>query len=238
VAFSLDVECLTTSLGAGSKARQQRNIRMTMKRYALPLFAALLCAAFMPRAVGAQAAKIAVVDLQRAINETEDGRKSKDKLKKLFESRQQGLDKKQTELKKLKDELDQQKNVLSRDALETKVESYQKQLVELQQVYVEYQRELAEKEGELTKSIVERMERILRRIGQTDGYSLIVERGESGVIYVPTNLDLTDVVIQRYNAGEGADGQAKPGAAKPAAAAAKPAAAPGPQAKPPAAAPK
>ena len=200
---------------------------MTLKHYALPLVAALLCSAVMPHGVHAQAAKIAVVDLQRAINETEDGRKSKDKLKKLFESRQQGLDKKQQDLKKLKDELDTQKNVLSRDALEGKVESYQKQLVDLQQIYTEYQRELAEKEGELTKVIVERMERILRRIGQTDGYSMIVERGEAGVIYVPTNLDLTDVVIQRYNAGEGAD----------AAAAAKPAAKPagGPAAKPAAA---
>lgn len=200
---------------------------MTLKRYASvlarlggttplswALFAALALGALAPRAAQAQAAKIAVVDLQRAIHETEDGRKAKDKLKKLFESRQQGLDKKQQELKKLKDELDQQKNVLSRDALESKVESYQKQLVELQQVYVEYQRELAEKEGELTKTIVERMERILRRIGQTDGYTLILERSEAGVIYVPTNLDLTDVVIQRYNSGEGAD--AKPAAAKPA----------------------
>lgn len=203
---------------------------MTPKRYAsvlarLPgipvwtLFAALsLGALAAPRVAEAQAAKIAVVDLQRAIHETEDGRKAKDKLKKLFESRQQGLDKKQQELKKLKDELDTQKNVLSRDALESKVESYQKQLVELQQVYVEYQRELAEKEGELTKTIVERMERILRRIGQTDGYTLILERSEAGVIYVPTNLDLTDVVIQRYNAGEGADAKpAAPAAAKPAA---------------------
>lgn len=178
---------------------------MNLKRYALPLLAALAFSALVPRTTSAQAAKIAVVDLQRAITETEDGRKAKDRLKKLFESRQKGLDQKQQELKKLKDELDQQKNVLSRDALEAKVESYQKQLVELQQVYVDYQRELAEKEGELTKTIVERMEKILRRIGQTEGYSLIVERGESGVIYVPSNLDLTDVVIQRYNAGEGAD---------------------------------
>jgi outer membrane protein len=194
---------------------------MTLKRFALPLFAVLAFSALVPRTTSAQATKIAVVDLQRAINETEDGRKAKDRLKKLFESRQQGLDKKQTELKKLKDELDQQKNVLSRDALEAKVESYQKQLVELQQVYVDYQRELAEKEGELTKSIVERMERILRRIGQTDGYSLIIERGESGVIYVPTNLDLTDVLIQRYNAGEGVDAAAGKPATKPAAAPAK-----------------
>ena len=203
---------------------------MKLQRYAMPLLVALLGSAVAPSVVPAVAKadgpKIAVVDLQRAINETEDGRKAKDRLKKLFESRQQGLDKKQQELKKLKDELDQQRNVLSRDVLEKKVEAYQKQLVELQQVYVEYQRELAEKEGELTKGIVERMERILRRIGQTDGYSMIVERGEAGVIYVPTNYDLTDVVIQRYNAGEGGDGAAKPAATK----------APGPQAKP--AAPK
>jgi outer membrane protein len=75
--------------------------------------------------------------------------------------------------------------------------------VELQNVYVEYQRELAAKEGELTKSIVERMERILRRIGQTEGYTMILERNEAGVIFVPGNLDVTDLLIQRYNAGEG-----------------------------------
>jgi outer membrane protein len=185
---------------------------MNLKRVALPLLAALAISTVAPREAEAQAAKVAVVDLQRAINETEDGRKAKDRLKKLFESRQQGLDKKQQDLKKLKDELDQQKNVLSRDALEAKVESYQKQLVDLQQLYVEYQRELAEKEGELTKVIVERMEKILKRIGQADGYSLIVEKSEAGVIFVPTNLDLTDSVIQRYNAGEGQEGATKPAA--------------------------
>ncbi len=204
-----------------------------LKNYALPLLAALACSAILPRqAAHAQAAKIAVVDLQRAINETEDGRKAKDKLKKLFESRQQGLDKKQQDLKKLKDELDTQKNVLSREALEGKVETYQKLLAELQQIYMEYQRELAEKEGELTKSIVERMERILRRVGQTDGYAMIVERGEAGVIFVPSNYDLTDLVIQRYNAGEGADPNT---AAKAPGAAPK---APGPKATTPPAAPK
>ena len=209
---------------------------MNLSRYVLPALAALmLTSSFVPRKAEAQAVKIAVVDLQRAINETEDGRKSKDKLKKLFESRQQGLDKKQEELKKLKEEIEKQKDVLSRDALEAKVESYQKQIVELQQVYVEYQRELAEKEGELTKTIVERMEKILRRIGQTDGYALILERNEAGVIYVPSNYDLTEIFIQRYNAGEAAEpsGTAPaagkgtaPAAGKPAA---KPAVAPGPK---------
>lgn len=186
---------------------------MNLQRYVLSSVAALmLLSSLAPQRTEAQAVKIAVVDLQRAINETEDGRKSKDKLKKEFEKRQQGLNKKQEQLAKLKDELERQRGVLTQDAMQSKLESYQKQVVELQQVYVEYQRELAEQEGELTKAIVERMERILRRIGQTEGYTLILERNEAGIIYVPINLDLTDVLIQRYNAGEGAE---KPSGGKP-----------------------
>jgi outer membrane protein len=197
---------LTTLDAAGSNRPEEKESRMTLTRSALPvLIFAMIFSALAPKVASAQAAKIAVVDLQRAINETEDGRKSKEKLKKLFESRQTGLDKKQEDLKKLKEEIEKQQSLWTPEVRQQKIESYQKQLVELQQVYVEYQRELAEKEGELTKSIIERMEKILRRIGQTEGYTLIVERNEAGVIYVPTNLDVTDVVIQRYNAGEGAE---------------------------------
>jgi outer membrane protein len=147
--------------------------------------------------------KVAVVDMQRALNETEDGRKAKAALKKVFEERQKTLDKQQNDLKALKESLEKQKDVLSREVLAKKLEDYQKAFGELQTTYMEFQRELQSKEGELTKEIIERMQRIMRRVGQTDGYSLVLERTESGVVYVPSNYDLTDLLIQRYNAGEG-----------------------------------
>ena len=150
--------------------------------------------------------KIAVVDLQRAINETEEGRAAKNKLKKLFKRRQKDLDAKQTAIKQMKESIETQRNVLSRDALQKKLEEYQKAFVDLQTVYVDYQRELSIKEAELTKDIIASMQRILRRIGQKNGYQLILERNEAGVIFVPTNLDLTDLLIQKYNAGEGRKG--------------------------------
>jgi outer membrane protein len=152
--------------------------------------------------------RIAVVDLQRALNETEDGRRAKARLKRLFKQRQQELDKAQGELKTLKEEFDEQADTLSDTARQERLDAIQKQFVELQSTYVEYQRELAEKEAEMTQEIIARMETILRRVGQEEGYTLIMERNEGGVIFVPGNLDLTDVVIQRYNAGEGreADG--------------------------------
>lgn len=175
---------------------------MKVSRHAVTLLTALLLAAAAPK-LYAQATRIAVVDLQRAMNETEDGRRAKARLKSLFKRRQQALDKRQQELKTLKEEIERQKNVLSRDALQKRVEEYQKAFVDLQSTYVEYQRELAQKEASLTREIIARMEEILRRIGQTEGYTMIVERNEGGVVWVPSNLDLTDVVIQRYNAERG-----------------------------------
>jgi hypothetical protein len=39
-----------------------------------------------------------------------------------------------------------------------------------------------------------------------------MDRGEAGVVYVPSTYDLTDLLIQRYNAGEGREDMAKPAA--------------------------
>jgi len=143
--------------------------------------------------------KIGVVDLQRAINETEDGRQAKRRLTKLFEERQKKLDAAQESLKAQKASIERQQDVLSEDALKKKVEKYQEDLMALQTEYVDYQRELSTAEAELTKKILDKMQGILRRIGQTEGYTMIIEANEGGVVLVPTNLDLTDVLIQRYN---------------------------------------
>ncbi len=147
--------------------------------------------------------KVAVVDLQRALQQTEDGRRAKRQLKALFKRRQAELDKRQNELKKLKEQIEKQKDVLSREALRKKLEDYQKRFVELQSTYVEYQRELAQKEAQLTQRILQRMQRIVRRIGQSQGYTVILEANEGGVLWAPSHIDLTDQVIQRYNRGEG-----------------------------------
>jgi outer membrane protein len=176
---------------------------MLLSRTVLTLAVTLLLAGL---ATHVEAQKIGVVDMQRALNETEDGRQAKNKLKKVFEDRQKTLDKQQNDLKDLKDSIEKQKDVLSREVLAKKLETYQKAFAELQTTYMEFQRELQSKEGELTKDILERMQVIMRHIGQKEGYALIMERNEAGVVYVPSTYDLTDVLIQRYNAGEGTDG--------------------------------
>lgn len=186
---------------------------MTIARTAF-VFAALLLTTSQPRTAEAQ--KIGVVDMQRALMEIEDGRKAKASLKQVFEQKQKVLDKQQVDLKALKESLEKQRNVLARDVMEKKLGEYQRAFAELQSTYMAFQQELGAKEGDLTKPIIERLQRIMRRIGQTDGYALILDRGEAGVVFVPSTYDLTDLLIQRYNAGEGrAEGATTEKASKP-----------------------
>lgn len=161
----------------------------------LSVVVALMLAVAAPR-LYAQV-KLAVVDMQRALLETNDGRRAKTQLKQLFEERQKRLNDRQEALKRMKEDLDKQKVSLSREALQKRMEDYQAEFVKLQQSYLEYQNELAQKEAELTKSILVNLQGIVRQIGTSEGYTGILDQG--AVIWVPTHLDLTDRVIQEYN---------------------------------------
>jgi outer membrane protein len=152
--------------------------------------------------------KMAVVDVQRAVMQSEDGLRAQATLKKVFDSRQQELNKKQTELQKEKEEIDKQKSVLSAAALQKKVDDWQKEMVELQTTFVEYNKELEKRQKELTDPIFERVLGAIKRIAGTDGYDLIVDRAT--VAFARGDLDLTDRVIQISNGSNAAASPAAP----------------------------
>src|SRR6202142_3494180 len=168
---------------------------------------------FSGKTVAAQV-KVAVVDVQRAVMQTEDGLRAQATLKKVFDSRQQEINKKQVEMQKQKEEIDKQSRVLSQQALQKKIDDWQKQMVELQGTFVEYNKELEKKQKELTDPIFERVIGAIKRVAGTDGYDLIVDRAT--VAFSRSDLDLTDRVIQLANSlNGGAAAPAPPSGATP-----------------------
>jgi outer membrane protein len=143
--------------------------------------------------------KVAVVDVHRAVAQTEDGLRAQATLKKLFDSRQQELNRKQTDLQRQREDIDKQSKVMSKEALAKRVEDWQKQMMELQAVFVEYNRELEKKQKELQDPIFEKVMVIIKRLATTDGIDLVIDRAT--VAYVRGDLDLTDRCIQVYNSG-------------------------------------
>ena len=156
--------------------------------------------------------KVAVVDTQRAVMETEDGLRMQATLKKVFDSRQRELDKKQEDLQKERDDIEKQRDVLSKTALAKRVEKWQREMANLQTVFVEYNKELQKKQSELTGPIFQKAMGIIRRLATQDGYDVVVDK--QAVPYVRSDLDLTDKVIQLYNQGAPADAGDKTGKEK------------------------
>lgn len=186
---------------------------MKLSRHAITLAAAACLAIFASQASGQ--VRVAVVDLRRALTETEDGRRAGAQLKRLAKRRQDELDGAQRAVETLQKQMEKQGSVWNDETKQAKAMELQKLVTELRSDYTDFQKQLANEEARLTQPIMARMRQIMERMGQSEGYTLIVERTEAGVVWSPSNLDLTDVVIQRYNAGDGRDGEAPTKRARP-----------------------
>lgn len=161
------------------------------------------------RTAGAEEYKIGVVDLQKAIGETNEGQSAKKKLKAIFTQKQKELDDKQSDLKKLKDDFEKQKSILKPEAAQARARELEQKFVDLQQTYLRLQKDLSEKEQQMTQPIFGRMRNVIAQIAERDGFTMILERSD-GVLFARPSLDLTNEVIRRYNAGEGGGAAAPP----------------------------
>ena len=143
--------------------------------------------------------KLAVIDMTRAINDTNEGARATLTLKSLFEKRQVDLDAKQTGLLKEKTILDKQcKGSLSRPDCEKGQEELQKKLFDLQQLMTQYQQEIQKKQGEATQPIFAKMLRVVERIAKTKGYDIVIDR--TAAHFQRADLDVTETAISAYNA--------------------------------------
>jgi outer membrane protein len=175
-----------------------------MRRAASSLIAGWMAAVLMVAApLSASAESIAVVDLQGAVMQTEDGLGAQATLKKLFDRRQKELDGRQSDLAKQRDDIERQARILSREALERRMEMWQRDMVQLQTVFLDYRKEIEKKQSELTAPIIQRIVGIVARLASQNGYEVVLDK--PAVAYARPDLDITDRVIQMYNSGESGD---------------------------------
>ena len=180
-----------------------------MMRHLLGAF--LLVGAAGGAARAQEATKIGYVDMQRALGETEDGRKAKADLKKVFDQKQKELDEQQENLKKAMDDLNKKRTLLPVEKVREKEGELQNEVQKVQQTFMRHQQDLAQREQEVTGRIFERMQRIIGRMASTEAFTMVFDRNQAGLVFAKPHLDLTNELIRRYNAGEGADGK-KPAA--------------------------
>ena len=80
-----------------------------------------------------------------------------------------------------------------------KERDYQTKLRDLQRMQRDYQDDLRRKDRELTESILKDIDTIVKRIGEEQKYTVILERNQPAVVYISSSLDLTEEIIKLLN---------------------------------------
>jgi outer membrane protein len=148
--------------------------------------------------VFAETMKIGAVDLLRALNESEAGKKAKTDLESLIKTKQSSLDEKGKSIEKLKTELEKQASVLSADAKRSKEEELERMVRDYQRQVADSQNDIKKKEGELTGEILKELRELIQQIGTEEGYTLILEGGDGQILFAK-DIDLTESLLKRYN---------------------------------------
>jgi len=145
----------------------------------------------------ADKAKFGSVDIQKLLNESDAGKRAKSDLESLIKSKQSAINDAEKSVEKLKADLEKQASVLSADARKSKEDELEKQIREYQRLVQDSQAEVKKKEAELTDAILKDVKELIDKIGEQEGYELIVEK--SMVIYASKNTDITDIIMKKYN---------------------------------------
>jgi outer membrane protein len=163
----------------------------------------LLLAAGMLACAGAADAqdslRIAVVDIDQAVNATDQGKQARDELAKKRKAAEAQLKPMMEKGKALSEEIQSKRFVLSEEAL------YQKQL-DLAELQNDARARMAELEGQykvdserLVGPLRQKLIEIINEIGKSEGFTLILERNTPGLLYSREALDITDLVIKRFD---------------------------------------
>jgi outer membrane protein len=143
--------------------------------------------------------RIALVDVQRCIVETKEGKRAKKDLEDTFAKGQARIDRKAKDLQKRLTDLQAKAHLLAEDELQKRQQELMRSQAELEQLGMELQQEVMEKEGLLTEQIYTRVADIVGQIALEEKIQVVLVRSEMTVLWADPKLDLTNRVIVRYD---------------------------------------
>jgi outer membrane protein len=150
-------------------------------------------------AQGAQAARIAFVDVQRVLARSATGVAVREQLEREKAAMQKQVDGHRGEMEKLREELEKKGQLLSADARREKQETLERKVRDVRRLVDDLQKELQKKEQELLAKVLNDVSGVVQKVGKEKGFFMIVERRNAGVIYAAAEADVTDEVIRAFD---------------------------------------
>ena len=165
----------------------------------------------------AQSPKVAVVDFERAIVESGEGKKSSEKFNNTLQSRQADGEKRQKELEDAQKKLQTQERTLSETAKANLQKDIDRRTTELQRFSEDSQKEMQSMRDELLRPIAERASAVLNAMAAEQGYTVIIDisNPQNNVLWFNPANDITAELTRRIDASTATSGTAPASPANP-----------------------
>ncbi len=170
----------------------------TMYVRGLALAAATMCLTSSPAI--AQELKIGYVNSERVLRDAAPAKAAQTKLEAEFGKRDRELNDQAGKLKAAAEKLDKDAPTLAEAERGRRQRDLLEQDRDLQRKRREFQEDLTQRKNEELATVVERANRVIKQIFETEKYDLILQE----VVFAGTRVDITDKVIKALNSGAAA----------------------------------
>ncbi len=167
-------------------------------------------AAPMPAAV-----KIGIINIQRAIVESDEGKKAAERLQGQFGPKRKELEGKQSEIERLQKQLRDQEKTLSDDAKSKLVRDVESKTREFNRTNEDATNEFQQAEANVINEIGSKVMRVIDDYARKNGFHMImdVSSPQGPVLWASSAVDVTDEIIRLYNAAAPSMSSAPPAGA-------------------------
>jgi len=145
------------------------------------------------------AEKIGFVNFREVITTSNAGKAQIEDFKKIMDKDQAALQEKENELKKLKEELDKQKSTLKPEALKQKEANFEMRLRDYQVAANDFNNDLRQREQEIFRKMMPDILKIVKSMGETGKYTMIIDPALLQIPYFSPGNDLTKKVVEEVN---------------------------------------
>ena len=168
-------------------------VQQTFKIFSLVL---LVFFVFAPP-VWADDSRIGFVDLQKAVSSTREWKTSLQVFRKSFENEKGVITAREEKIKKKLADLNKKSFVLSPDLKNKKENEFRKSKRDFERYVQDRNEEFGKKEKEITNKIIQKMVKVLQKLGKEKKYTVIFDQKIG--LYFDKAHDLTNLAVSTYN---------------------------------------
>jgi Skp family chaperone for outer membrane proteins len=161
-----------------------------------------MIAALASSGLAQQIIQIGVVNSQEVLEKSAEGKRVLAQLQDKDKRNQAEISRRDTEIQQLQTRLNTQRLTLTPEALRNLSQDLTRKQTERNRYFEDAGREMNELADRLFQRIQNELLPIIEQMGKENGLDVIFDLGKSGAIYFSPTIEITQEVIQRYDASK------------------------------------